>query len=82
MLVGDGCSRVFKHEVPITFGENADDWLLDGLKISTFKCGILNASWSWLLVATERGLTIQAATPQNGQTHSNNSQTQNHISIT
>ena len=36
MYVCDGSLRVFKHEVPITLADNADDWLLDGLQISTF----------------------------------------------
>ena len=31
MLVGDGCLQACKHEVPITFGDNANDWLLVGL---------------------------------------------------
>ena len=34
--VCDGSLRVFKHEVPITLADNADDWLLDGLQKSTF----------------------------------------------
>ena len=56
MLVGDGCLRVFKHEVPITFGNNADDWLLDDLKISALTRGILNALWSRLQETIWRGL--------------------------
>ena len=31
ILVGDGSLLVFRHEVPITFEDNADGWLLDGL---------------------------------------------------
>ena len=30
-LLGDGYLQAFKHEVPITFGDNANDWLLVGL---------------------------------------------------
>ena len=56
MLSGDGCLWVFKHEDPITFGDNVDDWLLDGFRISSFTCGILAALWFRLQVAIEHGL--------------------------
>ena len=40
MFVKDGCLRVFKHEALISFGDDVDDCLLDGLQISIFTCGI------------------------------------------
>ena len=43
ILAGDGCLWVFKHEELITIGDNVDDWLLDGLRIPSFTCGILAA---------------------------------------
>ena len=56
MLESNVCLWVFKHEVPITFGDNVDDWLLDGLQISTFACVMLAALWVRLETAIERGL--------------------------
>ena len=52
----DGCLWIFRHKDPITFEDNVDDWLLDGLRISSFTCGILSALWVRLQVAIELGL--------------------------
>ena len=56
MLAGDGCLLVFKQEDPITFRDNVDDWLLNGLRISSFTCGVLAAFLVTLQVTIERGL--------------------------
>ena len=56
MLAGGGCLLVFKHEDPITFRDNVDDWLLNGLRISSFTCGVLAAFLVTLQVTIERGL--------------------------
>ena len=56
MFAGDDCLRVFKHEDPITFGDNVDEWLLDGLRILSFTCGTLAAFLVRLQVTIERGL--------------------------
>ena len=56
MLAGDCCLWVFKPEDPITFGGNVDDWLLNGLQISSFTWGILAALWVRLQVTIECGL--------------------------
>ena len=56
VLIGDGCLWVFKHEDQTIFGGNVDDWWLDGLRISSFTCGILAALWVRLQVAMECGL--------------------------
>ena len=47
---------MFKHKDLITFGDSVGDWLLDGLRISRFTCGILAALLVRLQVVIERGL--------------------------
>ena len=56
ILADDSCLWLFKHELSIMFGDILDDWLLDGLRISSFTGGILASLWVKLQVTKERGL--------------------------
>ena len=58
MLVGDACFWASKHKDPMTFGENVGNWLLHGLRISSFTCGILAALWVRLQETTEHSLRM------------------------